>query len=697
MATGKGTFSFKWTEPAEEVFVTGSFDNWAKPEQLTKTADGTHLGVVTVPIEKITYKYIVNGTWTIDPKQRVEKDDSGNDNNYLLVEDIKPLEEPTFFVPTPIPDTADETVTPFIQSAGPETSTAALAAEVPLEPRKEKAKEPEPEPEAVKEPDTVAALPVVESEPTVTISSVAPESTTAALAAEVPLEPKKEKAKEPEPDTVVALPVVESEPTVTISSVAPESTTAALAAEVPLEVVAKEEPIVPEATKEIVATEDIPTPDPKSVPGYLPDTVEDKAELDQVFSVNPLPASETADNPIQLEPNQPVPPHTASITDNVKLDKESYEHADASNLGVGAAAAATVAAVTAALAGAVDATGAKNLIPESGLPIVGITDAVKSLLPEAVVGKTEKEEDHSTATTEVVPPVVVESQEKAGVEPEASGNPAAVEAKKEVEDEIVAKVEKVAPEATPEFARADVPEVVRESQAEAGVPLEASASPIAVEAKKEIEAELKSEVKPAEPIAEEPVASPSEIPVVPAVVTAAIAEAGVPAEAVSNPVAVEAKAIVEEAITKAETKPETLEPPKVEEPSTVEKVVETAEKVVEKVVPEAPTTEAPEAPKTETPEAPKTEAPAAPTTEAPPAPTTEAPAAPTTEAPEAPKTDAPEAPTTEAAPEAPKTEAEAPKTEVKNGEASAEAAKDKEVKKKRRVSAFFHKIAQKLK
>ncbi|KAF3077797.1 hypothetical protein TWF102_004636, partial [Orbilia oligospora] len=56
MSAGKGTFSFKWSEPAEEVYVTGSFDNWTKSEKLTKTADGSHVGVVTVPIEKNTYK-----------------------------------------------------------------------------------------------------------------------------------------------------------------------------------------------------------------------------------------------------------------------------------------------------------------------------------------------------------------------------------------------------------------------------------------------------------------------------------------------------------------------------------------------------------------------------------------------------------------------------------------------------------------
>ncbi|EPS44839.1 hypothetical protein H072_1143 [Dactylellina haptotyla CBS 200.50] len=513
--TGKGTFTFKWSEPATEVFVTGSFDNWTKSEKLEAAADGTHLGSVTLPVEKTTYKYVVDGTWTIDPKQRVEKDASGNDNNYLLPEDINPTEEPTFHVPVvPVPDTVDQTVEPFVSSVGSTSTTAALAAGVPLEsnPKTEMESAPAPEPQ-VEKPEEIAMA----------LSSVGPEATTAALAAEVPLE---------------------------------------------------------ETAKAVVAPEDLPSPDPKEVPGYLPDTFD--AKDDEPVSINPLPASETAGNPIHLEPNEPVPPSTASVTDNVHLDKEHYEQADASNLGVGATAAAALAAVTGAISAAAATTTetAKNLIPESVLPIVS------------------KTEDHTTATTETVPPVVTESQAKAEVEPEASASPAAVEAKAEVEEELIAKTELAAPvEVTTETPRADVPEVVRESQAEANAPLEASASPVAVEAKKEIEAELKSEVKPAEPVAEEPTSKPSEPETVPAVVVASIEKAGEPAEAAANPVAVEAKAAVEEAITKGETKPDTTEPPKKEEPAATEptateptateKVAETADKVADKIAPES--------------------------------------------------------------------------------------------------------------
>ena len=144
---------------------------------------------------------------------------------------------------------------------------------------------------------------------------------------------------------------------------------------------------------------------------------------------------------------------------------------------------------------------------------------------------------------------------------------------------------------TTETLSAEVPEIVRESQAEAGAPLEASASPVAVEAKKEIEAELKEEVKPVEPIAEEATTKPSEPEAVPAIVVASIEKAGEPAEASANPVAVEQKAAVEEAITAGETKPETVEPPKKEEPTPVEKATETAaetaDKVADKIAPTA--------------------------------------------------------------------------------------------------------------
>jgi len=74
------------------------------------------------------------------------------------------------------------------------------------------------------------------------------------------------------------------------------------------------EPTVPIAPKELAER----TP---------PETV--KRDIDEEFEVSPLPAYENAENPIQLQPGEPIPDNvtTASIHDNVTLDQESYESA----------------------------------------------------------------------------------------------------------------------------------------------------------------------------------------------------------------------------------------------------------------------------------------------------------------------------------------------------------------------------------
>jgi hypothetical protein len=52
-----GNFTFTWEHPAEEVYVTGTFDNWTKSVKLDKNGDlfskSVDLGNAT---EKIYYK-----------------------------------------------------------------------------------------------------------------------------------------------------------------------------------------------------------------------------------------------------------------------------------------------------------------------------------------------------------------------------------------------------------------------------------------------------------------------------------------------------------------------------------------------------------------------------------------------------------------------------------------------------------------
>lgn len=65
-----GSFLFKWEHPAEDVYVTGTFDNWSKSEKLVKTGSVFEKNV-TLPdaSEKIYYKVrykIMGGGSTID-------------------------------------------------------------------------------------------------------------------------------------------------------------------------------------------------------------------------------------------------------------------------------------------------------------------------------------------------------------------------------------------------------------------------------------------------------------------------------------------------------------------------------------------------------------------------------------------------------------------------------------------------------
>ncbi|KAJ8612499.1 hypothetical protein MRB53_037428 [Persea americana] len=62
-----GTYVFKWPHPAGEVYVTGTFDDWAKTEKLERHGDAFQK-TVTLPSakQKILYKFVVDGHWTTD-------------------------------------------------------------------------------------------------------------------------------------------------------------------------------------------------------------------------------------------------------------------------------------------------------------------------------------------------------------------------------------------------------------------------------------------------------------------------------------------------------------------------------------------------------------------------------------------------------------------------------------------------------
>ncbi|EMC92128.1 carbohydrate-binding module family 48 protein [Baudoinia panamericana UAMH 10762] len=114
-----GSYNFRWEHPAEEVYVTGTFDNWSKTIKLDKK--GT-LHEKTVPLPsnspKILYKFVADGNWSHDHTAKTETDDAGNVNNVLYPSDIQQTRDPA---------------SAFTSSVAPGASTTAMAGSQPLE------------------------------------------------------------------------------------------------------------------------------------------------------------------------------------------------------------------------------------------------------------------------------------------------------------------------------------------------------------------------------------------------------------------------------------------------------------------------------------------------------------------------------------------------------------------------------------
>ncbi|TGZ76745.1 hypothetical protein EX30DRAFT_228575 [Ascodesmis nigricans] len=570
-----GSYTFTLNRPdATEVYVTGTFDGWSRSAKLQRREDGVFETTVEIPVERTYYKFVVDGAWIVDPQARNETEPNGNQNSVL---------EPAQFRQAAPEDSskmsAPQQEPPFVplSSAAPNATSAALAAQVPIESDQKTAE------------DLSKA----------TISSVGPESTTAQLAAQVPFESEKHHANG---SAGVG--------SANINTVGPQSTTAELASRVPLESDKQGAGNNKSAAPESAATEiagqlfgqqalkqptPTETPSLHDVPGFFPDTPgQEKKEQDAAqrapevtYGVSPLPPSDTFDNPITLKPGEPVPREgvtTQTVTSRVTLDKESYEKGAGIQYPFGSLMLPEV--VTPAEQREKEGRGVldippitKNMIPESSLPITSAKDAA--------------------AHHAHVPEVVKESQEKAHMPPEGSAVQSTVDKKAALEEELkqtakqtantvavnagpmanaaventkagaVYLADSAAPAAntTAEKAKAatntvaenfgpmantamentksaastaaekvqtaastvtasvagavaaagfgsaggtpteNVPEVVKESQAEAGVPAEASAIPSAVEKKKQLEEELMKET-PAVPPADTTPAPP---------------------------------------------------------------------------------------------------------------------------------------------------------------------------------------------
>jgi hypothetical protein len=238
-----------------------------------------------------------------------------------------------------------------------------------------------------------------------------------------------------------------------------------------------------------------------------------KDESESTFSVSPLPAFPGGVNPIKLAPGEKVP-ESSTLTGNnihsaVTYDKESYEKSG----GLGNAPVLPPV-VTPQSERDQNGTGvldippiSKNLIPESSLPMgatgAGTFDASPTIQSSGPASTTAQLAAAVPLESTKVPEVVKESQEEAGVGPEASAVPEEVKEKSAVEKELLSHVpvalatsEGTAGTSTDLSSAKDTPEVVKESIAESGQSPEAAANEEAVLEKKAVEKELLSEIKP---------------------------------------------------------------------------------------------------------------------------------------------------------------------------------------------------------
>ncbi|KAI1502647.1 hypothetical protein F5X99DRAFT_378740 [Biscogniauxia marginata] len=405
-----GSFVFRWAHPATDVYVTGTFDDWKKSEKLKKVSDHFEKNVqLPSASEKIYYKFVVDGNWVTDHTAPRETDLSGNENNVLTPDRIVK---------------GDSIATAIMSTVTPDSTTAALAAGAPLEKKEESSDLPGTFPETpaadVNQGGEIGVNPLPAADGAVNPIQLAPgEKIPEGLAAEntnshVKLDPESYEKSDTLPG---GAPVI-------LSSAAPESTTAALAAAAPIETK------VPEVVKE---SQDKAHVEPEA--SGVPEEVKEKAAVEEELLDKVKEAPSTSEGTAGKGTEK---------TENVVTPGEAAASVAAAATAVGAAAVAGVfqakdiavekatSAATAAQASAVEA--ATNL-PEP----------VKEKLPEGIqnaIGSTAKEETREEVSPEV-PAEVKESIAEAQKSPEAAANTEAVEEKKTVEAELLKEVKPV--------------------------------------------------------------------------------------------------------------------------------------------------------------------------------------------------------------------------------------------------------------
>ena len=273
------------------------------------------------------------------------------------------------------------------------------------------------------------------------MSGVTPQSTTAALAGNVPKESERGQATETAPSDKAASPDVPGSFPETPFHDASEYVVDPIPATSGIG-----NPV------NLAPGESVPHPNTLTS-NTVSSTVKDDPSLaksaedsEQTFGVAPIPATAGIGNPVSLQPGEKVP-HPSTFTDNtinstVTTDKESYENS------TGAPQIPDfIGKDREANGGMFNLPGiTKNMIPESSLPM---GEAAGSE-PEPDPGFTIQSAGPNSTTAALagqvpleprgVPQVVSDSQHEASVDPEATANSEAVQEKSEVEKELESKV-----------------------------------------------------------------------------------------------------------------------------------------------------------------------------------------------------------------------------------------------------------------
>ncbi|KAI5794585.1 hypothetical protein FPQ18DRAFT_156046 [Pyronema domesticum] len=591
-----GFYTFRWDRPATEVYVTGSFDNWSRSTKLEKDGD-VFIKRVELPTDKnVTYKFVVDGDWVIDPNAPIDTDENGIQNNLITKESIE------------VPDMSQAT----INSVVPESSTAALAGAVP------------------KESEVHNAI----------ISSVAPDATTAALIEDIALEATPTPGASDVPGGFPETPAVEKiDPTPAsteqIFSVKPIP--ASETAENPIQL------LPGEPVPELVGTQTIHSNvklDKESYEKGATNFPLSDFTLPEVVTPAELRAAEgrgVLDIPKNLIPESSLPIVSAAeveaaAANNVEVPEIVKESQEAALASPEASAVPETVAIKAEVeeelkheVPVIPATierntaivAAQEVATEIAIETKEVANKAAVQAQDVAVAAAEKTQEVATKAVDQVAEVTASAIEQAPVVAEkaadtaAAVTSAAVEVATQAKDAVVdaaAQASEVAAStaiqakdaaialtagvvATGGIAGAvalsqepepvaEVPEIVRDSIAAAGVPAEAAAVEEAVEQKLEVEQELKEEVSEI-PAAVEAVVPRDQADInatqiatqtapivtdgiveqettaqviahdkpeesVPEIVKESIADAGVTAEAAAEPVAVGQKEAVEE-------------------------------------------------------------------------------------------------------------------------------------------------------